>query len=216
MDYEEPAQTITSASQERRSRKIVLSLVLPTKGTDAETSVVLQSVVNQLSQSHFPLYRVVRTTGRRFTLVPSPSAGMVILNTPIVLATKPRSISQTVDAILAAVEVKCRCRFVQGGIFSNEFGQTGVTVGSSKATPARDLLAQALSGTKSVWIQTFDPDMNAFARRLEGREQSRSSRPGQRMGDLSSADVATGGCFGSLRRAHFAGDSRRRGKRDSL
>lgn len=169
VDYEEPAQSITNASQGRRIREVVLSLVSPTKGTNAETGAILQSAVNQLSRSDFPRYRIVPTAGQRFTLVPSSSAGMVILDTPIVLTTKSRSISQTVDAILAAVEAKCRCRFVRGGI-SNEFGQVGVIVGSSKATPARDLLTQALSGTQRVWIQTYDPDMHAFAIRLEGME----------------------------------------------
>jgi hypothetical protein len=191
VDYEEPAQALSNASQGRRVRTVALSLVSPTKGTDVETGAIMQSAVNQLNRRDFPRYRVVRTAGKRFTLVPSSSSGLVILDTPIVLATEWRSISQTVDAILAAVEAQCSCRFVHGGIADNELMQVSVLVGSSKTIPARDLLIQALSAApySRVWTQTYDPAMKAFAISFEGVVKLESFRDGKTQPPLPSFTV---------------------------
>ena len=190
VDYEEPAQALSNASQ-GRVRTVALSLVSPTKGTNVETGAIMQSAVNQLNRRDFPRYRVVRTVGKRFTLVPSSSSGLVILDTPIVLATEWRSISQTVDAILAAVEAQCSCRFVHGGIADNELMQVNVLVGSSKAIPARDLLIQVLSAAPyaRVWTETYDPAMKAFAINFEGVVKLESFRDSKTQPPLPSFTI---------------------------
>jgi hypothetical protein len=147
-----------------RMRAVSVSLNEPLDKGVSEAHKGLQSLLQQLNHADFPNYQVIEETGDRLGVVPTADNQGLVLSTPVILDSKTRSISETVDEILNLVQAQSGQRIVQGGLIDRVLDTTQVTVGSTAPTPARELLAKALEGAayKRVWVLTYDPELQEF------------------------------------------------------
>ena len=175
LDYEEgeaddPAR-VTGLVKDRRwiGGSYTIKVNEPASSSFADSKKFIADVLSQF-RDHSP-QRFIEIIGANDRITVSPSnPSERILDTPITLKSKDRTIDQTIKAILAAVSQKVYKPFGQGGIADTGTLIGHVTIGSATPIAARILLAQALDSLpyRRYWIQGWDPREDTYAILIDG------------------------------------------------
>jgi hypothetical protein len=141
--------------------------------SDSEEEKILQIVVDSYNRSNNPgRFELRRSTlGSTFFVVGveahdgggQVSHQRVLLDVPITLATRQRTVSDVVNLICRKIFVQRRITVKVGVAPRSVLDHTNVTVGGTKVT-ARDLLLQTLTSTHRnfYWRLLFDPNSKAY------------------------------------------------------
>jgi hypothetical protein len=138
----------------------------------AEEEKTLQLVVDLYNRSGNPgRFELRKSEPQKFSVVGVEardrrgqiSHQRAIFDLPITLATRPRTASDTVHLICRKIAAQRRVAVTVGVSPRRVLDQTPVTVGGTNI-PARDLLLQALTATRSTfyWRLLFDPNSNGY------------------------------------------------------
>jgi len=101
-----------------------------------------------------------------------------VLDLPVTLATKERTILETINLICHALEKQSHTKVIVGVYPESMLSHTLVKIGGAKM-PARDLLLQALLGASrsTYWRLHFDPDSKQYFLDIHSYGPSHSSPP---------------------------------------
>jgi len=175
LDYEEgetddPAR-VTGLVKHRKwiGGSYTIEVKEPASSSFADSKKFIANILSQF-RSHSPQkFTAIIGANDRITVSPSNPSER-ILDTPIVLQAKDRTIDETIEAILAAVSQKVVKPFLRGGIVDNGTASGHVTLGSTKPVAARIFLAQALDSLpyRRFWLQGWDPRDDTYAILIQG------------------------------------------------
>jgi hypothetical protein len=184
LDYEEGAENDPAlfANENNRPRlkgaDINVTVPEPSGSSPAEQESFLRSLLSKFHASGARDFTLLNLSEGRLTVTPTDPSKRV-LDTPILLEPKSRSIDATIDEILKLVNVKTGITIVRGGLIDNDLANTKTVVGTDKPIPAREALAQALDGAfyRKFWILTWEPSDNNYVIGIQTavREQSTST-----------------------------------------
>lgn len=175
LDYEEgryPASQLITDSEGRprlRGGTFQVGINPPKSVGAADEGTFLNSMINQTRASNPFDVSVRLNSSSRYTITGQNGVEPLMLDTPVQLPRATRTISDTVDTILALVSQQRGIPLVRGGVVDNGLLQSTVNMGSGVKTPARDLLTQALDAgdIARVWTQTYEPSDGTFAIGIE-------------------------------------------------
>jgi hypothetical protein len=170
VDYEEGkygADQLTLDADNRarlRGGSFQVNVAAPKSVGSADETTFLKSLISQSAAVTSQNFVLKTSSSGRQTLVTQSSAEPLMLDTPVQLSRETRTISDTVDKILALVSAKRGTPLIRGGLVDPGLLRMNVTVGGPTEVPARDLLTQALDGADiaRVWSLSYEPSDGNF------------------------------------------------------
>jgi hypothetical protein len=148
-----------------RGGTFTATLAMPQTGTASEEQSILTNLTRQFDQVGLQHFKVISPSANRFDVTSAPAGSVALMDTPITLPAAERTIDQTVMAILQQISAQRGVKIIRGGFADGELIRTTISIGSEKAVPARQLLAQALDQAPDgrVWLLTYEPSMGEYA-----------------------------------------------------
>jgi hypothetical protein len=140
---------------------------------ESEEEKVLKKVVSDYNSSGNPGKFEVRNEGNgRLVIVGEyvkdtngqDKRTTPILDTPVTIENGTRTVEETILQVLESISARTGVKVSLGGWANNILKQTQVTAGGANV-PARNILVQALEGTKRRMVADllFDPDFNSYS-----------------------------------------------------
>ena len=128
--------------------------------------MMIESLVkqyNDIASDKFEVYS--HESGDRIDVIPAKSYQRPLLNTPVVIESESLSVEEVINSTLNQLsKVSGNC-LERGGFVENSLVAKKVQLKTSRPTPAREILAQALDqlGMKRIWLLTYEPQGSCFA-----------------------------------------------------
>ncbi len=170
VDYEDPQygnDRIRSGQDSRLQLvggKFKVRIVPPANGSPDAEQHTLQQFVNAFNAQKQDKFKILRTSDQRFDIVPDVPGEQPVLDTPVAIDSRNKTIGETIDWILARVSEARGVQVVRVGIIDNGLENTRITLTHKTAVPARQLLNEALGhlSYQRFWILTYEPNDQSF------------------------------------------------------
>ena len=168
MDYEDPVYNESQIYIDRGNKQLqggVFTAVLPPiKNRDSKLAAV-RSLLSQFDRARNISFKLEThsSDGRIDIVAQNLAMTPPLLDTPILLKEKSRTVNQAVDEILSLVEQRTGVTITRGGFLDSGM-DVQVDIGGADAQPARNWLAQALDACAlaRVWVLAFEPTDGKF------------------------------------------------------
>ncbi len=171
VDYEDPQYTDREmhgdpgVNRRLNGGSLTATVDLGHASTEASSEEIVRELVSQFDKEFSIHFKLERHEGSsRLDVIPDVPGYIPLLNTKLVLDAKERSVSETIDLILREVAHKTGTCVARGGFIDNELSARVMPFKAQEPTPARDLLAQALSAVKAprAWLLAYEPSNGCF------------------------------------------------------
>ena len=175
LDYEEgesgnPAQ-VTGKGKQRMwiGRSYTIKVNEPISSSFADSKKFITDALSQFNANDSRQFTTIIGANDRITVSPANPSER-ILDTPITLPSKDRTVDQTVRDVLATVSQQIGKPILRGGMIDNGMASGHVSIGSKTPVAARILLAQALDSLpyRRFWLLGWDPSGETYAILIQG------------------------------------------------
>lgn len=185
LDYEEGAENDPALFAIENNKRMLkgadIAVTVPEliSSSISEQESFLNSLLPKFHASGARDFTLLNGSNGRLTVAPTDPSKRV-LDTPIILEPKNRSIDATIDEILSLVKEKTGITIVRGGLIDNDLANIKSVVGSNMPIPAREALAQAIDSAfySKFWILAWEPSDNNYVINIQTAVLEKSTSDG--------------------------------------
>ncbi len=186
VDYEDPRYPDRDMHGEQGANRrlnggsFTATLTLGQAGSKSDAEQSVRILVNQYdSVSDIPFRVNHYNDFSRVDIVPKLAGQTPLLDTPILVDGEKRTVSASIELILKEVAKKTGACIGRGGLIDNQESAHSVILRIGRETPARDLLAEALSAgePEKAWLLAYEPSDGCFYFALFGSKTRKGSGP---------------------------------------